>query len=114
MYSMIQFRYEPAELVTWHNVARSRVETEHAPAFQLYTIRLTGRHKHEYAPRLIKHNAMKVYEGVEIQIHAFSIWALHYGERPTSQAASVVQWTEFLTADPEVPGYIPGATRFSE
>jgi hypothetical protein len=24
----------------------------------------------------------------------------------------VVQWSEFLHADPEVPGSIPGATRF--
>jgi hypothetical protein len=28
--------------------------------------------------------------------------------------ASVVQWSEFLAATPEVPGSIPGATRFSE
>jgi hypothetical protein len=28
--------------------------------------------------------------------------------------ASVVWWSEFLSADPEVPGSIPGATRFSE
>jgi hypothetical protein len=26
--------------------------------------------------------------------------------------ASVVQWSEFLAADPEVPGSMPGATRF--
>jgi hypothetical protein len=29
-------------------------------------------------------------------------------------AASVVLWSEFLATDPEVPGSIPGATRFSE
>jgi hypothetical protein len=28
--------------------------------------------------------------------------------------ASVVYWSEFLATDPEVPGSIPGATRFSE
>ena len=28
--------------------------------------------------------------------------------------ASVVQWSEFLATDTEVPGSIPGATRFSE
>jgi hypothetical protein len=27
---------------------------------------------------------------------------------------SVVQWSEFLATDPEVPGSIPDATRFSE
>jgi hypothetical protein len=30
------------------------------------------------------------------------------------ETASVVQWSEFLGTDPEVPGSIPGATRFSE
>jgi hypothetical protein len=29
-------------------------------------------------------------------------------------AASVVQWPDFLAADPEVPGRIPGATSISE
>jgi len=28
--------------------------------------------------------------------------------------ASVVQWSEFLATDTEVPGSIPSATRFSE
>ena len=28
--------------------------------------------------------------------------------------ASVVYWSEFLATDTEVPGSIPGATRFSE
>jgi hypothetical protein len=28
--------------------------------------------------------------------------------------ASVVQWSDFLAADSEVPGSIPGAARFSE
>jgi hypothetical protein len=28
--------------------------------------------------------------------------------------ASVVLWSEFLAADPEVPGLTPGPTRFSE
>jgi hypothetical protein len=28
--------------------------------------------------------------------------------------ASVVQWSDFLAADPEIPGAISGATRFSE
>jgi hypothetical protein len=31
-----------------------------------------------------------------------------------SWTASVVYWSEFLAADPEVPGSIPGAARFSE
>jgi hypothetical protein len=26
----------------------------------------------------------------------------------------VIYWSEFLATDPEVPGSIPGATRFSE
>jgi hypothetical protein len=29
-------------------------------------------------------------------------------------AASAVLWSEFLATDPELPGSIPGATRFSE
>jgi hypothetical protein len=32
----------------------------------------------------------------------------------TLSAASVVKWSEFLATFPEVPGSIPGATRFSE
>jgi hypothetical protein len=28
--------------------------------------------------------------------------------------ASVVEWSEFLATDPEVPGSVHGATRFSE
>jgi hypothetical protein len=28
--------------------------------------------------------------------------------------ASVILWSEFLATDPDVPGWIPGATRFSE
>jgi hypothetical protein len=28
--------------------------------------------------------------------------------------ASVVQWSEFLSTDPEIPGSTPGPTRFSE
>jgi hypothetical protein len=28
--------------------------------------------------------------------------------------AAVVSWSEFLAAEPEVPGSVPGATRFSE
>jgi hypothetical protein len=31
-----------------------------------------------------------------------------------SLTASVVMWSELLAADPEVPGPIPGATKFSE
>ena len=33
---------------------------------------------------------------------------------PCIVTASVVQWSEFLATDTEVPGSIPGATRFSE
>jgi hypothetical protein len=29
-----------------------------------------------------------------------------------SVIASVVKWSEFLTANPQVPGSIPGTTRF--
>jgi hypothetical protein len=32
----------------------------------------------------------------------------------TRKTASVVYWSEFLATDPEVPGSIPGTTRFSE
>jgi cytochrome c oxidase assembly factor CtaG len=31
-----------------------------------------------------------------------------------ARTASVVLWSEFLATDPEVPGSIPGVTRFSE
>jgi hypothetical protein len=31
-----------------------------------------------------------------------------------AQSASVVWWSEFLATDPEVPGSINGASRFSE
>jgi hypothetical protein len=31
-----------------------------------------------------------------------------------AMTASVVKWSEFLAANPEVTGSIPGATRFSE
>jgi hypothetical protein len=34
--------------------------------------------------------------------------------RSVCVAASVVQWSEFLATDPEVPVSIPGATTFSE
>jgi hypothetical protein len=30
------------------------------------------------------------------------------------RTASVVWWSEFLATDPDVPGSIPGDTRFSE
>jgi hypothetical protein len=30
------------------------------------------------------------------------------------KTASVVWWSEFLSKDPEIPGSIPGAIRFSE
>jgi hypothetical protein len=30
------------------------------------------------------------------------------------ETASVVSWSEFLATGPEVPGSIPGTTRFSE
>jgi hypothetical protein len=30
------------------------------------------------------------------------------------KTVSVVSWSEFLATDPEDPGSIPGATRFSE
>jgi hypothetical protein len=32
----------------------------------------------------------------------------------TTRPPSVVYWSEFLAADPEAPGSIPGAARFSE
>jgi len=32
----------------------------------------------------------------------------------SAMTASVVYWSEFLATDTEVPGSIPGATRFSE
>jgi hypothetical protein len=35
-------------------------------------------------------------------------------EYPRYRTASVVQWSQFLIADHEVPGTIPGAARFSE
>jgi hypothetical protein len=35
-------------------------------------------------------------------------------EEEEEATASVVLWSEFLATDPEVPGSIPGASRFSE
>jgi hypothetical protein len=32
----------------------------------------------------------------------------------TDNQASVVWWSQFLAAKPDIPGSIPGATRFSE
>jgi hypothetical protein len=32
----------------------------------------------------------------------------------SDRTASVVEWSEFLATDPEVPGSIPGPTKFSE
>jgi hypothetical protein len=32
----------------------------------------------------------------------------------SSSTASAVYWSEFLATDPEVPGSVPGATRFSQ
>jgi hypothetical protein len=43
------------------------------------------------------------------------LWSLMFiSLLPAAQTASVVYWSEFLAAKPEVPGSIPGATRFSE
>jgi hypothetical protein len=33
---------------------------------------------------------------------------------PEDGTASVIYWSEFLATDPEVPGLVPGATKFSE
>jgi hypothetical protein len=33
---------------------------------------------------------------------------------PMDSTICVVRWSEFLAADPEIPGLIPGAARFSE
>jgi hypothetical protein len=44
----------------------------------------------------------------------FKVNALIFGCIIQDTPASVVQWLEFLAADPEVPGSIPSATRFSE
>jgi hypothetical protein len=37
-----------------------------------------------------------------------------FGRLLSSLTASVVYWPEFMAANPEVPGSIPGTTRFSE
>jgi hypothetical protein len=39
---------------------------------------------------------------------------LFYENQDSYWTTSVVYWSEFLAADPEVPSSIPGATRFSE
>jgi hypothetical protein len=36
-----------------------------------------------------------------------SVYSIH-------RTASVIQWSDFLATDPEVPSSIPGATRLSE
>jgi hypothetical protein len=48
----------------------------------------------------------------EIQLSSF-VDDLH-SDRFPSETSSVVELAEFLVTDPEVPGSIPGATRFSE
>jgi hypothetical protein len=43
-----------------------------------------------------------------------SFWKLLFPSIIVDQSASVVWWSEFPATDPDVPGSIPGATRFSE
>jgi hypothetical protein len=38
----------------------------------------------------------------------------NFNEIREARTSSVVQWSEFLATDPENPGSIPDATRFSE
>jgi hypothetical protein len=44
----------------------------------------------------------------------FYVMAIYKETLELSMTASVVWWSEFLATDPEVPGSIPGAVRFSE
>jgi hypothetical protein len=47
--------------------------------------------------------------------HALYNIYIHFSESvPFKVTASVVWWSEFLAANPEVPRSIPGATKFSE
>jgi hypothetical protein len=39
------------------------------------------------------------------------LWPLEWYSAP--QSLLVIEWSDFLAADPEVPGSIPGAARFS-
>jgi hypothetical protein len=56
----------------------------------------------------------------EIRVVNLQTWSRHL--RPVQisyiyipiKTAPVVYWSEFLATDPEVPGSIPGANRFSE
>jgi len=50
--------------------------------------------------------------GWEVWVHGVS--AIIYIYIYIYMTASVVYWSEFLATDTEVPGSIPGATRFSE
>jgi hypothetical protein len=45
---------------------------------------------------------------------ALKMRAIIFSETLVQMTASVVEWSEFLAADPEVPGSIFGAARFSE
>jgi hypothetical protein len=47
-------------------------------------------------------------------LHAKSYQISFSGGYVYIQTAPVVYWSDFLAADPEVPGSIPGAARFSE
>jgi hypothetical protein len=67
--------------------------------------------------RLFPSNSSVIlYSNLQQASHIFSKFILCnlYILSRVTETTSVVYWTEFLATDPEVPGSIPGATRFSE
>jgi hypothetical protein len=66
----------------------------------------------------------EVFENVNLQLHllifhvspisVFLVYDITMVQYIITVTASAVLLSEFLTTDPEVPGSIPGATRFSE
>jgi hypothetical protein len=56
-----------------------------------------------------------VTRGILHSLNTFhNVWILVSHSCDSGQTASVVWWSEFLAANPEVPGAILSATRFSE
>jgi hypothetical protein len=63
---------------------------------------------------LIKASSVNI-QGSEIEnIFSMILYKDYLGLVWLTPTASVVWWPEFLATDTEVPGSIPGATRFSE
>jgi hypothetical protein len=55
-----------------------------------------------------------VYDKLLLKKTPFAFYVMFCDSVIQRMTASVGWWSEFLSANPEVPGSIPGATRFSE